>query len=553
MFFRAIPFLRAALAFAGASALAFTACSQNGSDVPPIPEGAVQYHAHVRPILEARCVGCHSSGGIAPFSMAYDATEWASGAPPWVKSALDAVEQGTMPPWLPAADCRELAYERKLGDDEKTLLTEWAKQGFVEGDARTYGGPRIVDAPAPLGAPTFEVKPSVAYAPSADRTDDYRCFVLPQEFSEETYLTASAVVPGNTQIVHHALLFLIPPANQPAIEKLEAKDPEPGYTCYGGPGGGSLTTLGAWVPGSVTIPTAPGSALVIPKGSKIVLQMHYNTLALDGAKPPAEQSTVQLWTSTTKPDSRIELLPLAHLNLDIQAHDPKSEQERVFNMPVDGTIVSLAPHMHVLGERLEATLETGTPGAEASACLVDIPAWDFHWQQTYALPDATKLPVKKGDRLKVRCTYDNSAENQPLIDGKKKLSSEVSWGEGTLDEMCLLFVGIRVPFEQPDFRCGAFAGCYTSCPAGDAQCFFDCATVGGGQCGDCMVRAVGQCALPYCAKVGLALKDCTSTCTENGTACLTQTCGSEFKTFYECMEPHVRNGDCKEPIGACGE
>jgi mono/diheme cytochrome c family protein len=139
MFFRATPVLRAALAFAGASALAVTACSQNDSDVPPIPEGAVQYHAHVRPIFEARCVGCHSSGGIAPFSMAYDATEWASGAPPWVKSALDAVEQGTMPPWLPAADCRELAYERKLGDDEKTLLTEWAKQGFVEGDARNVG------------------------------------------------------------------------------------------------------------------------------------------------------------------------------------------------------------------------------------------------------------------------------------------------------------------------------------------------------------------------------------------------------------------------------
>lgn len=32
---------------------------------------------------------------------------------------------------------------------------------------------------------------------------------------------------------------------------------------------------------------------------------------------------------------------------------------------------------------------------------------------------------------------DNSAENQPLVDGVPKESVDVGWGEGTFDEMCL--------------------------------------------------------------------------------------------------------------------
>lgn len=547
---------RSALAWLGAGALVVAACETSEPDDVRIPEGAVQYHAHVRPIFEARCVGCHQAGGIAPFSMQYDPAQWAAGAPSWVQSALDSIDHGTMPPWLPADGCRDLAYERRLTADEHALLAEWAKQGFVQGSAVTYPGPRAVDAPPDLGPATIEVQPASGYAPREDRTDDYRCFVLPHDFAEDTYLTASAVVPGNTAIVHHALLFLIEPATLPAIAKLEAKDPEPGYACYGGPGGGALTTLGAWVPGSVTIPRDPGSALVIPKGSKVVLQMHYNTLSIAGTKPPEERSTVQLWTSTTKPAYRVELLPLAHLDLAIKPGDAKSLQERVFHMPVDGTLVMLAPHMHVLGQHIRGTLEgsgSGMAPSDQNACLIDIPQWDFHWQQMYALPTTTEVAVKKGDRLKLSCTYDNSAENQPFIDGKKKLSEEVWWGEGTLDEMCLMFVGVKVPFATPDFRCGAFASCFETCKPGDATCFFDCATVGGGQCPNCMVRAVAQCSLASCGTEAAALQKCTAACAANGPGCLTRTCSTEFATFYGCADPHVRNGDCKTALASCGE
>lgn len=540
-----------ALAFVGLAAA--SACSEEAAPTT-IPEGAVQYHAHVRPVFESRCVGCHKPDGIGPFSMQFDAAEWANGPAPWVKGALDAVATGTMPPWLPAEGCKELAYERRLSPEERETLEAWRDQGLVQGDPATYPGPSANGAAPDLGAPAFELQPAEAYAPREDLTDDYRCFVLPEEFAEETYLTASKVVPEHEAIVHHALLFLIPPANLPAIEKLDAKEAGPGYTCFGGPGGGVLTTLGAWVPGSVPVPTAPGSAMVIPKGSRVVLQMHYNTLALAGSKPPAERSTVHLWTSKEKPERRVELLPMAHLGLEIPSGDAKSVQERTFRLPVDGALVGFAPHMHLLGTRIEASLAPGgAPTADPKeTCLVTIPKWDFHWQQSYALPVDGALPVAKGDLLTVRCTYDNSAENQPFLDGKKKMPSTVWWGEGTYDEMCLLFVSMSVPFDTPDFRCGSFESCFESCPTGDSACFFDCATVGGGQCADCLIRGLAQCSLDTCLEPAVAMQKCLQGCLESGPGCLTRTCGKEFDAFYGCAEPKLRNGACGTSTAACG-
>lgn len=533
----------AAAAVLGAAALASCAAE------PAPSTGSVEYHAQVRPILEARCTSCHHDGGPAPFSMEYDAAQWQDGAPSWAASAVAAVEDGRMPPWLPSGDCRDLAYERTLTDEEKALLATWRDEGFPAGDPASFQGPVPTDTPPPLGEPTIEVAPDEAYVASTDGPDDYRCFLLPAEFAEETYVTAATVVPGEAAIVHHALLYLIPAASVASTEARDADDPGPGYTCFGGPGGGALTTLGAWVPGSVVNRSPEGSAIVVPAGSRVVLQIHYNTLSLDGAEPPPEKSTALFWTTSDKPAYRVEALPMAHLGMKIPAGEEASVQERLFEMPTDGAIIALAPHMHLLGERIEASIE---PVAGDSACLIDIPRWDFHWQQQYALPEATHVQAKKGDGIRLRCTYDNSAANQPVVGGTKQPPADVTWGEGTLDEMCLLYVATMVPYDAPDFRCGAYPGCVEKCADGDGSCFFDCATVGGGQCGPCLIQALAKCAPAHCPAQGLGLQQCTSKCTDDGPGCITYTCGAEFDAFYACMEPHLENGDCAEPLAECG-
>ncbi len=45
--------------------------------------------------------------------------------------------------------------------------------------------------------------------------------------------------------------------------------------------------------------------------------------------------------------------------------------------------------------------------------------------------------IQPGDKLGIECEWDNSSENQLMVDGEKLPPKDVQWGDGTADEMCL--------------------------------------------------------------------------------------------------------------------
>ena len=95
-------------------------------------------------------------------------------------------------------------------------------------------------------------------------------------------------------------------------------------------------------------------------------------------------------------------------------------------------IHSAAHHMHLLGTQGRAWVEKSDG---TSRCLLEIDDWDFNWQEAYSLEETVR--VDAGDRMHLQCHWDNSAENQPIIDGELVAPEDVSWGDGTRDEMCL--------------------------------------------------------------------------------------------------------------------
>src|SRR3712207_7629906 len=50
--------------------------------------------------------------------------------------------------------------------------------------------------------------------------------------------------------------------------------------------------------------------------------------------------------------------------------------------------------------------------------LLSIRDWHFHWQREYQLARAEVF--EPGDRLSVRCEHDNTAANQPVVDGRRQ-------------------------------------------------------------------------------------------------------------------------------------
>lgn len=533
-----------------AAAVSAASCSDKeaAATAQAEPTASVSFQATIRPILEQRCAQCHADGAAAPMVLGWDPKEWEKGPPAWAELAVTAVSSGRMPPWMPSdqGGCLPLAGDRRLTASERAAFGQWQAGGFAKGNEADYIPGE--GAAAIVGEPDLTLKPAEAYAPDRTRPDDYRCFILPQEFAEDTFVVSTTVLPEHRTMAHHALLFQIPPEQVKNIEALDDEEAGPGYTCFGGPGGSVQKTMGAWVPGTVPTRTPEGAAIVVTRGSRLVLQMHYNTLSLPAGPAPADRSTVGLWTMPRPqvPTQRVESLPFAHLGITIAAGEKNSVQERTFTVPADGTIVAVAPHMHKLGTRISMSLERDGK----SQCLVDIPEWDFNWQQQYNL--GTAVQVKRGERLKMRCEYDNTKQNQAVVNGVRLEPRDVAWGEGTLDEMCLTYVSLMRPYEEPPVTCGDFNSCQASCAQGDGGCFFACATESGGQCGACLVPSLSGCAVSAgCAETGIGLRTCLEAC-DDPIPCLQGGCKTAFDGFYACMEPYLEAGKCNERLALCG-
>jgi hypothetical protein len=101
----------------------------------------------------------------------------------------------------------------------------------------------------------------------------------------------------------------------------------------------------------------------------------------------------------------------------------------VIDLLTDGLIPGNTPlefftamhHMHKRGSRGYQEIIRADGERE---CLLDVPTYDFDWQQQYRYVQSKILGP--GDQLRVECQWDNTDNAAP-----------VNWGDGTEDEMCL--------------------------------------------------------------------------------------------------------------------
>jgi len=315
-----------------------------------------------------------------------------------------------------------------------------------------------------------------AYKPSAapGTTDDYHCTLVNPHVARNSYIVSSQFVPGSAED-HHAALFLLPPSLAATAER--DNEGGRGWTCFGLPlpstalaGLSTVPLLTFWAPGAGVDNFPKGSGVILPAGSLVVMQVHYNLLVGDR---PVKNALVLHTVPATTP-----LLPL-HLDLMLAPPDipcptgvtgplcnpaaslanlgqrfgPSAVAEVngiesiCGNNPSDppvgdstscisrigenGYIVRVYAHMHLLGRAFKMVLNPGTPEAKT---VLNVPNYDFHDQRSYNL--TTPIPVTAGEPVKVTCTYDPTlAQELPIL--RKAPPHFVTWGDGSTDEMCI--------------------------------------------------------------------------------------------------------------------
>jgi hypothetical protein len=414
-------------------AVLLTACGEPVEPPPPPPPAPPTYHRDIAPLVQEKCGSCHSAGGIAPFPLeTYEQVfqmRWAVEA---------AVKARIMPPWMPAKDCTEYLQDRSLSDEQIELLSRWVDEGGAEGDvAEAPGGAGV--SQGGLSRADVELAMPEAFSPTQS-PDEYRCFVLDWPETAVRYVSGFRGNPGRPSIVHHIVAFLAKPDEVALYQELDDADPGPGYPCFGGPGrpGNTVSWIGSWVPGSTGTDYPDGTGIQMDPGSRIILQIHYN---LSSANAAADRTSISLrlessvqkvaimqpWTNPSWLEPGALSIPAGQEDVRYRfAFDMVPVLSRITrgvfrdNEPI--TVHGAALHMHTLGSWGRMEIERKVGGND---CMLHIPRWDFHWQSSY--PFAQSKVLKPGDRMAIECHWNNS---QP---GAK----DVSWGEGTSDEMCL--------------------------------------------------------------------------------------------------------------------
>ncbi|HJT18382.1 MAG TPA: hypothetical protein VJ853_13375, partial [Thermoanaerobaculia bacterium] len=275
--------------------------------------------------------------------------------------------------------------------------------------------------------------------------DMYRCFSIPTNSTADQYVQAIDIRPGDRQTVHHVIAFI---DTDGSSAMLTGSDGGGGYPCFGGPGfqltNIDATMLGGWAPGyrAVTMPDDVG--LLLPKGSRVVLQVHYHP---HGPAPLPDQTQIGLYFRTTKPKQLMRVLPLINQDFRIPAGNANYRVSaelpsplNLIGIPFDAHVWLIAPHMHLLGRKMHVSAITP---AGQNQCLVDVEDWDFNWQGMYRFKDAVAMPT--GTKLSLEAFYDNSAGNFRNPNDPPK---DVTWGEATTDEMCIAFLGFTIDSEN---------------------------------------------------------------------------------------------------------
>ncbi|MEO7430351.1 MAG: hypothetical protein ABIY48_13320, partial [Acidimicrobiales bacterium] len=184
--------------------------------------------------------------------------------------------------------------------EAQTTTSPTAEDATAEGHDGHYAEPATSE-PLRAGETRRTIAMPASYTPSAPYgtgTDDYRCFLLDPELQRGAWLTGTQVLPGNPDVVHHVILFQVQPAQVAAAEAKDAAEDGEGWTCFGGTGLDRFqdvnrsSWIGAWAPGGKESVIKPGFGIKLPRGSRIVMQVHYNLLA--GTQPDTSAAQLRL-------------------------------------------------------------------------------------------------------------------------------------------------------------------------------------------------------------------------------------------------------------------
>lgn len=350
----------------------------------------------IAPLFYKNCTSCHNPNGIGHFSLlTYN------NAILYAPTIRDVVEFRKMPPWPANPEYRHFKDEAILDSLEIAAVLEWIDNSLPLGDTSlappipsyAIGGSLLDTIHHTIQIPPYTIPTNA---------EVYHYFAFHSGFLDTVYVNQIEVIPGLPHLVHHADLHYDLTGTSFYNDSITSV---PGFS------GGLVSNyyMNGWQPGG-GIATYPNKwGIKVPPGADFVFEIHYG---------PGGVGQVD----TTKMNLRFITNPqnIRKINVGWLLSNPIPSQGPLIippntvttfdqlssPMPSARSLIAICPHMHNLGQSYKVWFETLTGD---SVPLIDIPAWDFHWQKYYTFQYIQKIPA--GARLKAIATFDNTINN----------------------------------------------------------------------------------------------------------------------------------------------
>jgi hypothetical protein len=386
----------------------------------------VTYAEHIAPIIYSHCTSCHRAGEIGPFSLSnYSEVKAQDGLVKYVTSIQ------YMPPWKADPTYQQYQKVNVLSASEIQLINDWVTQGSVRGDSTLEPALPVFPTGSLVGVPDLTISFAQSHTIAGNDSDEYRYFVIPTGLTQDKDLIALEMRPGNTSMVHHALMWADTTGSAAAAD---AATPEYGYA--GGTqqvllSGNLDKQLPTYVPGQKPTVLSNGIAHRIKAGSDLQVQIHY-------APSPvvtSDSSSFNLFFAPAPATRYVKnhvMIPFfgtlvsPNTQFVIPANQTR-EFHGVYTMPENASLISSMPHMHKLGTHWK--VYAVKPNGD-TVPLVKIDSWDFNWQSNYDFKHMINLP--QGTKIHAFAGYDNTTAN---INNPNNPPKTITWGENTDEEM----------------------------------------------------------------------------------------------------------------------
>ncbi|MEM9668582.1 MAG: redoxin domain-containing protein [Pseudomonadota bacterium] len=385
------------------SARATKGCIVNMQDAYDI-EGhrQISYTDDVAPILASNCVSCHQEGGIGPWSM--DDFETVKGFAPMIR---EVIRTKRMPPWSADPEIGNFHTARELTVEQRQTLVRWIEAGAPRGNGSDILVELDTSAPEwPLGEPDLIVT-APAYDVPATGIIDYQFPTAPNPLDHDVWVKAITVLPGDSTVVHHALVG--------SSENLTTE------------GNGSQEDvfdnyLVGFVPGSESYVYPENTGVLVKAGGEYRFQMHYTT----SGKATTDATRIGLYFHDEPPQHVLRQQVSLNPQIAIAPNSPDHAEKAYFEFDHSAKIHLLFPHAHYRGKSSKFYLIHPDGREEV---ILSVPKYDFNWQHNYALEEP--IYVDAGTKLVHETIFDNSSRNFANPDPDRV----VPWGLQSYDEM----------------------------------------------------------------------------------------------------------------------